>query len=353
MFKALNIRDDAEVIIIDPKWQGGIESLRAMDRQDLLVCQGCREPVRVRAGQERRHHFAHKHLLSCSYSDESAALREARAVLYEWLSGKFGEDVSIEKKVDENCLFRPVDCWVEKDNKVFAYWIFDTSLAPEKREQIKNCFNNPNFHVNYVFSSGMLRKDTDRSSGIHLTTTEREFMQRSIYDEGNDFGSPARQSLHYLDTQQRNIITFRALFVIHRPLVYEGSEIISELAQVLVSPKNGEFVHPGEHERLKQYLEEKTALERRRKDAQERRKSLMTSFQKPMDRSPVPPRTSPAVHVTDHVTNHVMDHETALAHPLEKEGVCIFCGVLTTEWWTLDSRTGECKCKSCLRQGMS
>jgi len=349
MFKALNIQINTEVVIIDPKWRRDIESLRTMDRQDFLVCQGCREPVRVRAGQERRPHFAHKHLLSCFYSDESAALREARAVLYEWLSSKFGERVSIEKKVNDNSLVRPVDCWVEKDNEIFAYWIFDTSLAPEKREEIRSSFNNPKVHVNYVFTSEMLRRDSDRSSGIHLTTTEREFMQRSMYDEGNDFGSPARQSLHYLDTQQRKIITFRGLFIIHRPMVYKGSEIISELTHVLVSPKNGELVHPGEHERLKQYLEEKTAIERRRRDAQERRNVLMPSFQMPSNRSLDSPRTSPTVHVIDYKT----DHEAALNHPLEKEGVCIYCGVLTTDWWTLDSKSGKCKCKNCLRQGKS
>jgi hypothetical protein len=306
--------------------------------------------LRVRAGQERRPHFAHKHLLSCSYTDESATLREARAVLYEWLSSKFGERVSIEKKVDNNSLFRPVDCWVEKDNEIFAYWIFDTSLASEKRDQIWSSFDNPKVHVNYVFTSKMLRKDADRSSGIHLTTTEREFMRRSIYDEGNDFGSSARQSLHYLDTQQRTIITFRGLFVIHRPLVYKGSEIISELTRVLVSPKNGEFVHPGEHERLKQFLKEKTAKEKHRRDAQERRNLLlMPSFQMPSNRLPPPPRASSAVQVTD----HEIAHETTLSHPLEKEGLCIFCGVITTDWWTLDSKTGQCKCKNCLRQGKS
>jgi hypothetical protein len=252
-----NIQNDKEIVIIDPKWQQDFDGLRAMDRADILVCQGCREPVRVRAGQERRHHFAHKHRLSCSYSDESAALLDARAVLYEWLSGKFGESVSIEKKVEENYLFRPVDCWVERDNKIFAYWVIDTSLTPGKRENIKFGFNRLNVHVNYVFTTGMLRQVADANSRINLTTTEREFMQRSKYDEVHDFGSDTGKSLHYLDPQQRQIITFRALNIVHLPQVYMGTEIRSELADTLVSPTNGEFVHSGEHEKLKQCQGEK------------------------------------------------------------------------------------------------
>jgi hypothetical protein len=345
MFKALNIQNDAEVVIIDPKWARDIENLRAMDRQNNLVCQGCREPVRVRAGEERRYHFAHKHLLNCAYSDESAALREGRAVLYEWLSSKFGDCVTIEKKVDGYDLFRPVDCWVEKDNKIFAYWIFDTALGPEKREQIMNCFCDLKIRENYVFTAGMLRKDSDRSSCIHLTTTEREFMKWSIYD-----GVTSRQSLHYLDTQLHKISTFRGLHIIHRPQVFQGFEISNDLSQVQVSPKNGEFVHPGEHERLRQYEEEKTAEERRRKEDQERRHLLMSSFQVPSNRSPASPWTS----VTrTSVKVPVTSQEKPFSHPAEKAGVCIFCGVNTTDWWTHDGNTGQCKCKSCLRQGRS
>lgn len=345
MFKSLNIQDDKEIVIIDPKWQQDLDRLRAMDRENILVCQGCREPVRVRAGQERRHHFAHKHRLSCSYSDESPALLDARAVLYEWLSGKFGEDVTIEKKVEENYLFRPVDCWVARDNKIFAYWIIDTSLTPEKRENIKIGFNRLDVHVNFVFTVGLLRKLVDDNSRINLTTTEREFMQRSKYDEVHEVGSDTGKSLHYLDPQQRQIITFRGLKVVHLPQGYMGSEIRSELIATKVSPTNGEFVHSGEHDQWKQCQEEKEAIERRRREIQEQQQKVIVS--PPQIFSNQSPFITPAT-----VKANKADNEPSINDPQFKEGVCIFCGDTTISWWYRDGKTGQCKCYNCKNQGM-
>ena len=35
----------------------------------------------------------------------------------------------------------------------------------------------------------------------------------------------------------------------------------------------------------------------------------------------------------------------------EKEAPCIFCGVVTTEWWFYDGRVGFCRCVKCLNAG--
>jgi hypothetical protein len=344
MFKSLNIQTNKEIVIIDPKWQQDLDSLLAMDRADILVCQGCREPVRVRAGQERRHHFAHKHRLRCSYSDESADLLDARAVLYEWLSGKFGENVSIEKKVEENYLFRPVDCWVERDNKIFAYWIIDTSLTPEKRDKLRIGFNRLNVKANYVFTTKMLHQVADDNSRINLTTTERDLMQRSKYDEVHDFGSNTGKSLHYLDPQQRQIITFRALNLVHLPQVYMGAEIRSELIATKVSPANGEFVHSGEYEQLKEFREEKEALEKRRREIQEQQRKII------MSPPQIFPNQSPFITPAS-VKTIKTEHESPIIDPQFKEGVCIFCDEITTDWWYHEGKSGLCKCKKCLNQG--
>ncbi len=117
----MNGQDGQELLLLDSHWEHDIESLRALDQHDLLVCQGCKQPVRVRAGEIRRWHFAHKQLLTCTYGRESPALLTARAVLYDWLVSKFGEKVTVEKKVDDNSCSRPVDCWVERDTGAFAY----------------------------------------------------------------------------------------------------------------------------------------------------------------------------------------------------------------------------------------
>ena len=113
MYKAINIQDGTDIVILDSRWKDAVDSLRSLDRQGVLLCQGCKQPLRLRAGEVRRWHFAHKHLANCSYGHESPELLNARAVLYEWLVTKFGEKVTIEKKVDGGHFSRPVDCWVE------------------------------------------------------------------------------------------------------------------------------------------------------------------------------------------------------------------------------------------------
>ena len=89
MYKALVKRDNTEIIILDSKWLRIINQLRYYGHQDFLVCQGYKQSVIIRAGEQKRAHFAHKHLGSCDYADESEILRNACAVLYEWLVSKF------------------------------------------------------------------------------------------------------------------------------------------------------------------------------------------------------------------------------------------------------------------------
>ena len=349
MYKSVDIRDSSEVIILDPKWSQDIENLRALDRQNLLACQGCGEAVRVRAGEERRFHFAHKHRLNCTYVDESAALHNARAVLYQWLASKFGNSVTIEKKIDGDDFFRPIDCWVEKDSQVFAYWICDAGLKSEKREQIKNGFSKLGVIAHFIFVLDMLRKDKDYPDRIHLTTTEREFMHRSDYDEIYKSGN----SLHFLDSDNLRMLTFRGLHMVHQPQVYSGSCLTNDLSQILVSPKTGELVHPGEYERLiqrrkkradfeKQRQEEMALLEKCRREPDERRNLILPTFLRHEVQRPK---------IT--TVTYLSELKKPVVYPLFKEGMCTLCGKVTTDWWVHDGKTGECKCNNCLRQGKS
>lgn len=338
MYKAIDARDGSEVVIIDPKWADAVESLRAMDRQGFLLCQGCNQPVRVRAGEQRCHHFAHKHLQNCTYADESLALRKARAVLYQWLVGKFGDCVTIEKKSDD--FFRPIDCWVEKDSKRFAYWIIDTTMKPDKRLQVLKGFLSLGVGTTFLLTADMLHADTEDADHIHLTTTERDFMQRSDYDLGKG------QSLHYLDSSTRRIHTYRSLHLVHPPQVYEGVPFKIGLDDVLVSPKNGEFVHPEERERLLQYREEQEAMEKRRREAEEHHRRFVSSRMAVPRAAPIPQAISSSAPFQERPSYGVVQAP-------ERVGTCVFCGRVTADWWTHDGATGMCKCNDCLRQGIT
>jgi len=318
------MQDGTDIVILDSRWKDAVDSLRSLDRQGALLCQGCKQPLRLRAGEVRRWHFAHKHLENCGYGHESPELLNARAILYEWLVGKFGKKVTIEKKVDDTRFSRPIDCWVEQENESIAYWIVDAAIKPQIREKVQAGFRQLRAIVNWVFITQMLHEDKDEPEHLHLTTTERELMQHTAYDDAVKNGYGAGKSLHYLNADDRTLTTYRGLHLAHSPQLFKGHKERHELSAVLVSPHDGAFVHPGEHERLQQFKQGQAEREKQQRKWVE---------------------TQTIVDTIDEQTKR--DYATRT----EPEGVCEFCGLKTSEWWSYDGKSGTCKCKACYRQG--
>lgn len=48
MFKAIDLKDFTEIIILDPAGAERVEDLRVLAHGDQLICQRCRQPVRGR-----------------------------------------------------------------------------------------------------------------------------------------------------------------------------------------------------------------------------------------------------------------------------------------------------------------
>lgn len=352
MYKALDIRDNTEVVILDPKWLRAIKQLREFGHQDFLVCQGCKQPVRVRAGDQRREHFAHKHLENCDYAEETAILRNSRAVLYEWLVSKFGENVIIEKKIDEIDLFRPIDCWVKQDSSIFAYWIFDSRLKSEKRKILQARLEELEIHVNWVFALEMLHTEQGHSDKLVLSTTEREFTRRSKYDAPFTDGHFSNGSLHYLDAENQKLLTFRGLSLYHEPQIYKGYNLTSDLKKVLVSPQNGEFVHDGEHDKLQKYEQQLKAIDASPNKRWEKFSFRRNSdfFNQPLKNSDEKENLKAPIEIS---VKQISEKAPSSSSLLTKTGKCEFCGEITDDWWAYDGKTGLCKCRSCLKQGKS
>lgn len=331
MYKALHLPSGQEIIILDPRWQQQIAHLRALDKRDALVCPGCQQAVRVRAGKVKRWHFAHKHLQNCPFERESPALLNARAVLYNWLVEKFdSESVTVEKSLDTLAFPRHVDCWVEKDDLIFAYWIFDRRVPPDERDRLKSAFQNVGVQVNWIFVLDLLRVDQDwMKDRLHLTTTERAFMQKSEFDQAwqthfEHLGS----SLHYLDSDRETLLTYRNLSVVHMPQLYAGTRLEHPLADVLVSSLTGEFVHPGEIDRL----------QKRRKEIEIQADAAAKRLQKAQDffRQGEQKKT----------LSFPPEYESG-DRPFERRATCKFCGKETDDWITYFGQTKECICRNC------
>jgi hypothetical protein len=350
VYKAINTRDGTAIIILDPRWANALDYLRSLDAQDLLVCQRCRQPLRVRAGQVKRWHFAHKHLLNCPYGQESPELLDARAVLYEWLVSKFGDKAVIEKTIAGTHFERPIDCWIERGSASIAYWIIDKATVPDDRETIRSGLGRLKVAVNWLFAISMLREDEDRPECVHLTTTERQFMQQTVYDPVVS-SDPDGKSLHYLDADSRTLTTFRGLHLVHAPQLFHGHKLSHIVAEILVAPETGEFVHTGEHERLQEYRQQQAELEKQLRQAQEAQAKRGPSWRQSVAERPstlpaAPPRWMALLENKPEPGN-----QAGTTPVYQAEAVCEFCGKKTTDWWYFDPKTGLCKCRTCYQQG--
>lgn len=357
MFKVVHKESKEEIIILAPEWSAKIEELRRLGKSGGLLCPGCKQPVIVRAGEIKQWHFAHRHLQNCSYGKESVLLLNARAVLYRWLVSKFEAGVTVEKTLATANLPRYVDCWVETKGRNIAYWIFDGGINPDRRDQIVNTFRDNKIRVNFVFIAAMLRSDESNSKLLNLTKTERRFLRTSEYDAPFGRYGAVGKSLHYLDPDSETLITYRGLHLIHDPQQFEGKRESHSLLDVLVSPKTGEFVHPGEHERLGAHRKDERQREAKEKIIKRQQNRLHTS-QRPVSRTSPSrqikiPQTRPQVTIVPspkEVEESLPD--SSYSPSGQREAVCIFCGETTSNWWSFDPTNNTCKCKSCFKKGL-
>jgi len=341
LYKAYSLESKQDVILLDPSWAGQLGTLRALDQRDALVCPGCLQPVRIRAGRTRRRHFAHKHLENCPFEQTSPELLAARAGLYNWLATKFKpQAVTIEKILPGMDLPRPVDCWVQFEGQQFAYWIITVRQAPDLRERIKRSLEHSNAQVTWVLHIGMLRPQKYHNNRLHLTTTEREFIQVSAYDEPyQELCQEPAGTLHYLDPDREFLTTFRGLCRVHSPQLFRGQSHRTRIDELLVSLQTGEFIHPGEGRIIELYHQ---SLDERKRTLERAQAALhqvaARMWPKNEPGAPQQSRSEPL--------------QPADRRQLEPEiGRCVFCGQETSDWWYFDRTSGTCKCRACYRAG--
>ena len=360
MYKALHRETGEEMISLSPEWRKRLDELRALDRQDILVCQACWQPLRLKAGKHRRPHFAHKHLKGCSFGAESPAVVEARGALYERLVELFPGKVELEIPMPDSGLPRAVDVWVESGEERLAFWVVETTLKLEARERIRAGFEAAGLAVVWVMCARMLHPDEKSASKIHprirLSPTERDFLRSTPFDEigresrisGEDFGA----SLHYLDAESGLLTTFRSLERVHAPNVFAGRRLQHRLAQVSLDFSGLDLAHPGEAmalrssrieraqraERIRHFLTPRSApledLDARNSGAPERRRrvgSASTRARRRWQAPPAPPTGKPP-----------------------EAAECVHCGRLSTDWWQVwwDGDVRRCKCRECLEKGL-
>ena len=348
MFKAIEVESGQEIILLDSRWAGDLSALRTLGAADKLVCQECRKPVSVRAGEVRRKYFAHKCRADCAYGSESPLLLQARAVLYARLKTQFGEAVTLEKRLKDSEISRPVDCWVTREKGTFAYWVLDGRIRQyEKREQLKRTFQRLAVPVTWIFINTLLEADAEEPERVHLSTTEREFQQTTYLDitlEGMRLQKG--ETLHYLNPETEEVCTYRSLALAHAPQLYRGRRYSDPLSAIKISPINGELAHPGERERHKALNEEKRALEEQQRQQEARRlQAIEAEAKRAQEQQTVRGNFLTVTHIP------VIDRQGQAARPVDRIGVCKFCNTETSEWTAWDGN-GMCRCSACYRKGL-
>ena len=351
MYKCLLLPSRTELIILSPEWKGRLPELRQLDEGNLLVCQGCLQPVRVKAGRVRRRHFAHKHLKGCSFGSESPEILAARAVLYGWLLERFSAPeyaVTLEQQLPLAGLPRPVDGWVEGPGGPFAWWMIDKGLHLEARQKILQAFEGLKVVVHWVLLADMLHLDPHRPKYILLSPTERALLQSSEFDEigwrERLAGTTTGQTLHYLDVLGEALVTYRSLELVHRPNVFSGLRVEDALAQVEAAARTGEFVHPGENARLRNSRRSRVQHEQELQAAEERFHAWFAP--RPVAGPVLNKISEESAQAPDRVS---LRSEQAIAY------ACLHCGQLTSNYWmtTVVDGVRRCKCRECLERGLA
>jgi hypothetical protein len=369
MYKAIQIETGEEIIILHPIWRSRIEPLREMDHADLLVCQGCGQPLRVKAGEVKRPHFAHKHLKACSLGSETAEILLARGVLYEFLLVYFGSGVTLEQQVAGAVLPRPVDCWVETPAGRLAYWLVESGIKIEPREAIKRALTQNDIHPTWIMLHRMLHEEKKLFDSLLLTPTERVFMQVTPFDQALAGAGTPGPSLHYLDAEQAVLTTYRNLSLHHRPNWFSGLKKSSSLAQIFVDRRGGYLIHPGEEQRLQSYLKQQQRLAEKRQQFNQRLSrwnsrsperaelpfppdqpaaSEMPSGEEQPGGEPAATQDPPATQAGWGISAQRLPADAGQVEP--EALVCVQCGQVTRDYW-MSFYQGErklCRCRSCL-----
>lgn len=244
MFRALDTTTEEDIVLDYGRDWSRIEALRNRARSGAFVCPVCNSQVTVKAGEIKRWHFAHKSIADCPLGNEPKELLDARMVFYRWLKSKYA-NAKIEEMPEGTSLSRPFDAYAETESgRRFGYWIIVRGMRD--REPMLAVRRDKTIWVHWLFLTENLKTVKHLRDAVRLTTTERDFMFGSKYDQPHYGGS----TLHYLDLQAESLTTLRGLIPCEGP-VYQFSHMAeTPLDKVLISPVNGELVHPGEHGRF-------------------------------------------------------------------------------------------------------
>ena len=289
----LQVQDTLEARKINCRaeiWTDRLPELREWAKAGRLVCCKCKEHTWFRSGSIRKPYFAHRDKSECPLNQQSAAVLEAKACIYNWMNGIIskGEGILTEVLMEEPVpgregLIADVIATTPK-GIVFSYWFFDR--AQRNRDMWLGLASNV-FYPHFIHLKTTCKEPT--AGILDLTASQRHFMSKpSIYDlciAGNSMGH-----LTFLDPEPENIRICRELHLRHRPAKFSmGSMRACNLSDALLCPDTGEIITAQDQLELLEH--QRRESERLQREEAELRRRL--AEQEDQDkREPYPNRTN-------------------------------------------------------------
>lgn len=364
---AMRPRDRSKVVLLREDGLAWAYHLREEAREGHLVCEGCSQPVVVRAGEERLWHFAHKAGSDCPRSKDPLEVLECRALLYGWLRQRFPDSVQVEKSLGR--LPRPLDCWVERPGKpTLAWWVVPAAVKPDVREAMLKACKKLGVILHPVFHARLLVKEPGQGR-ITLSAPLRELTECSAYDGLYGFGD---ESLHFLDPAKCQLTTCRGIWLRHPPQGHQATILEHPMESILLHPRTGEFVHPGEHDAWKAHQDDLANQRRAEEERKRRQESISAVVSQRMrwesrddedddDEEPEEEENVYELRLPGVSSSPVPDggptssvsapgDRPALMEPEAEDLLtCKDCGNRTLDWVVRYGNTGLCRCRACTR----
>ncbi len=254
MFKAINRRANQPIISLDSKFTD--DYLRSLGSAGDLECAECRSRVRFRRESAfSRRHFVHDTRRDCLHDRRDARVLAAQALLYDWLTSKFPNDVQVDYRIPHapHQLDPIALCVVRPARPIAAYWLYIGQVRD--RLEIKKTLGSLRMLVTWIGVETIDEAEgPDEASGegegdarreIDLPATHRDFVSRCRYD----MRQQSLGSLRFVDLVRKKFVSYRDLELVHAPQRHVGRFLCSPVCSLLVH-RDGEICHPGEKERL-------------------------------------------------------------------------------------------------------
>lgn len=351
MFTCTHQITGKRITSISRKWHGREEELRAMGRNDSLICSFCKEPLTFRHGAVKRAHFAHRKASECPLdSHRSAEELEAKVLLFERLEETSGIQVEVDVLLNgETC---PIDILVSKNgNPAYAYWF----LSQNRREMEKFLHPATSRDIPYFLIYTQSKLLQLRQS-LYLQKPQRDNI--SYHKEFDDFSFTHRGHLNFIDTKTAEISIFRGLRSRHDKQVFDYHVIRRCPVNQLIIQPDGEWLTEGDitysRERKIQIKKEKeAATKQQRIDQQERKIRIQRQQEADKKRAIFEAEAEKRRVVLEEKSQEKSQRSEDLRRELEYEKIhgryrlCIYCGNKTDQW-SIRKPDGQCVCSPCL-----